>query len=650
MFDLSALSLDSTDAVYGLVAFFIFNVMIHLFLIHKIFEHRQRNRELARHIKDENKIIRDFLENQHLETRGYNRRFDKQVVLDKDVILLRTAYMKLEANALAYQMDTTPYWNYLNEQLRKVIKAVAPQGSSKGLAVDALQNKIAQLQEKIRLIPNKNDDPGIQEKKERITTMLDNIARQHIDSTEDKTRLKKQIEKVEHFIRLFEDPELRRQHTAQKRQQTFAENSQTHLNALRDNRLINESHIRALENSLEKNSSSAALEAELQRFKDENSKLNLHVEALKKELKEFQERSNSAVSDTPEHQKTEDILALSDHLLTTSEIEMDRLRDVISNQRLAISDMEESLEHLQKANYSETSNHQQQVDKLRRSIQESEICIGMLEQELADLKQDLANIRNNRDESNITSTEAGQLDAELNAIKLDMEKALDKSRRSDAILEFVGEALNATSVEDISLLVYENIANLDCKSSLIVKAPERMIELAPLNSLAVRDKVLINAMQINEINPGRDGQLAFHFLNIAGLVRPRAGETIDNEVQSYLLDLVKIADRIIGQVALNQRAKSSFKLLDNAANTIKQASYEVDVLLDDSAKKTKKMISSNFGQVQNIARATGLGASHIASFNALEQETLKQLEAESSVRLKLRKRFLALLNQLENSG
>lgn len=650
MFDLNALTLESTEAVYGLVAFFIVNVLIHLFLINKLFEERKRNRELARQIKDEDKIIRDFLDNQHHETRGYNRRFDKQVVLDKEVALLRAAYMKLEGNALAYQADTTPYWNYLNEQLRKVLKAVVPQVSSRERDIDALQNKIAQLKEKVQLIVSKNDNPGIKEKKEKIVIMLDNFSQQHINSTEDKTRLKKQIDKVEHLIQLFENPELRRQYTAQKRQQTYVASSQTHLNTLQDNRLINESHIRALENSLEQSPSSAALEAELQRFKDENSKLNLHVEQLKKELKEFQERLNGPFNDTPEREKASDMLTLSDHLLTTGEKEMDHLRDVISNQRRAISEMVESLEHLQHLNNSETSDHQQQVEKLRRCIQESEICIGMLEQELGDLKQDLASIRDSRDETSITSAEVGQLDAELNTIKLDLEKALDKNRRGATILEFVQEALNAASVEDISLLVHEHIASLKCESSLIIKAPERMIEMAPQNSLAMRDKVLINAMQINEINPGRDGQLAFRFLNIAGLVRPESGEEIDSEDQSYLLELAKIADRIIGQLALNQRAKSSFKVLDNAVNTIKQTSYELDQLLDESAKKTKKLISNNFGEVQDIARTTGLGASHIASFNALEQETLKQLEAENTIRLKLRKQFLALLNQLENSG
>jgi hypothetical protein len=230
---------------------------------------------------------------------------------------------------------------------------------------------------------------------------------------------------------------------------------------------------------------------------------------------------------------------------------------------------------------------------------------------------------------------------------VDLEKAVDKNRRGDAIIEFVREALNAFSLEDISLLIYENITSLGYQSCLIVKAPERLIEMAQQNSVSTKDKLLLNNMQINEINPGRGGQLTFRFLNIAGLVRPTAEDDIDSEDQAYILDVLKIADRIVGHLAATQRAKSSFKTVDNVVSGLKQTSYELDQLLEDSAKKTKKLVSSNFTQLQDTAKAKGLGASHIAEFAAIQQETLRQLEAESSVRVKLRQKFLALLNQLE---
>lgn len=655
MSGLESLSLESSGSVVGIVAFFVINVIINLFLINKIFEERQRNRKLARQKKDDTKIIREFLELQHQETRTHNRRLQKQVTLDKEVIYLRTAYMKIEGNAIAYKVDTDPYWSYINEQLKKVIKAAVPQLLHKDAEVKELQNKITLLKDKIRLIPGKDNDPKVNDKKERIVTMLENFSHQHVHSAGDRNRLKKQVHKIESLVQLFEDPEARRQYTAERRQKTYLKSSQKHLNKLQDNHLINENNIRTLENALEKTPSTKGMEEELRRFKDENGKLNLHVDQLKKELRAFQERMGnrdtpSLFIETAKEKKTDavDMFSLSDEILSSNEKEIDRLRDVISNQRRSIVDMEESLENLQGLSQSESVDHRSEIEKLQRCIQESEVCISMLEQELDELKKDLDTIRHNRDEAGITLTETSQLGEELNTIKADLEKALDKSQRGDAIIEFVREALQASSVEDISLLIYENIASLNYLPALIVKGADRFIEMAQQSTLSTRDKVLINNMQFNEVNPGRGGQLAFRFLNIAGLVRPALGEEIDSDDQTHIVEVVKIADRIIGHLVVNQKVKVSSKALENTVNTIKQTSYELDKMLEDSAKKTKKLVSNNFGQVQDIARAKGLGASHIASFSAIEQETLRQLEAENTVRLKLRKQFLTLLNQLEN--
>jgi predicted PilT family ATPase len=133
-------------------------------------------------------------------------------------------------------------------------------------------------------------------------------------------------------------------------------------------------------------------------------------------------------------------------------------------------------------------------------------------------------------------------------------------------------------------------------------------------------------------------------------VRQAAGEELHGDDQAHILEVMRIANRIINHLATNVKVKTSAKSLDAATNLIKQTSFEMDKMLDDYAKKTKKLVSANFNQLQDMARAKGLGATHIASFNAVEQEALRQLEAENTLRLKLRKQFLALLNHMENNG
>lgn len=657
MFDMGPIFSESGDAIFGLVAFFVLNIIINLFLINKIFEERRRNRHLARNKSDPQQTIKDFLDEQHSKTRSHNRSLSDTVKLEKAVVSLRAAYMKIESKALAYKVNSPSYWQYLNEQIPKLIKAALPQMLHKDTEIKELQNKINLLKDKISLIPAKDNTSGVNEKKAKVIHLLDNIAQQHVHGGGDRARLKKQVQKIEHLVHLFEDPKLRKQYTLQKRQRSYLKKSQKHLNSLHDSYVINEANIHSMEQSLASAKNVDAMEHELKRFKSENSKLNVHVEHLKKELKAFQSRLGN--QDTPtlfiENNSSKkpadrDMHDLSDEILQANEKEIDRLRDVINNQRSSILQMEESLQHLEQLTVSENSVQKSEIDKLKRCIQESEICISMLEKELEDLKNDLHNIRANREEHGITLAETSQLDDELNSIKTELEKAVDKNQRSDALLDFVKEALQASSLEDISLLIYENITSLNYMPSIIVKGPERNLELAPQNSVSVRDKVLINNMQINEINPGNNGQLSFRFLNIAGMVRPAAGEELHGDDQTHIVEIMQISDRIINYLATNVKVKTSAKSLDTTANLIKQTSFEMDKMLEEYAKKTKKLVSGNFSQLQDMARAKGLGATHIASFNAVEQETLRQLEAENTLRLKLRKQFLTLLNQMENGG
>lgn len=657
MFDMGPLFSDSGDAVFGLVAFFVLNVIINLFLINKIFEERRRNRHLTRGQSKPLQTIKEFLDDQLSKTRSHNRSLKDKIKLEKSVIYLRAAYMKVESNALSFQIDSPSYWQYLNEQILKIIKAALPQMLHKDREVLDLQHKISLLKDKISLIPTKDNTPAVKEKKAKVVGLLENINKQHLHGGGDRARLKKQVQKIEHLVHLFEDPKLRKHYTLQKRQKSYLKSSQKHLNSLHDNYVINEANIHSMKKSLAGSDNVAALEHELERFKSENGMLNLHVDQLKKELKNFQARLGA--QDTPTlfietqaEKKTadRDMYDLSDEILQANEKEIDRLRDVISNQRRSIMEMEESLQHLEQLTESENSVHKSEIDKLKRCIQESEICISMLEKELEELKSDLHNIRINREEHGITLAETTQLDDELSSIKTELERAVDKNQRSDALLEFVKESLQAGSLEDISLLIYENITSLNYMPSIIVRGPERSLELGPQNSVSVRDKVLINNMQVNEINPGNSGQLSFRLLNIAGIVRPAAGEELHSDDQTHIIEIMRVADRIIHHLANNQKVKSSARNLDATVNQIKQASFEMDKMLDDYTKKSKKLVSANFSQLQDMARAKGLGATHIASFNAVEQETLRQLEAENTLRLKLRKQFLALLNHLENNG
>ena len=49
------------------------------------------------------------------------------------------------------------------------------------------------------------------------------------------------------------------------------------------------------------------------------------------------------------------------------------------------------------------------------------------------------------------------------------------------------------------------------------------------------------------------------------------------------------------------KVKTSAKSLDTTANLIKQTSFEMDKMLEDYAKKTKKLVSGNFSRGDTVA-------------------------------------------------
>ncbi len=79
-------------------------------------------------------------------------------------------------------------------------------------------------------------------------------------------------------------------------------------------------------------------------------------------------------------------------------------------------------------------------------------------------------------------------------------------------------------------------------------------------------------------------------------------------------------------------------------------SFELDKDLEKFSTKTKKSVTESYKQVKDLSRSKGIDVSIIASFQNIEKELLSQLEADNVIRLKVRKKFLGLVNSLENNS
>lgn len=639
--------------MFGLIALLIVNVMIYLFLINKILDEKRKNRILAKSAATPETSVLAFLSSQFANTKSHNRSVANSTAqLAKEVVHLRSAYLKIEEKAIAKRMDSPEYWKYLNENLLKLVKIIFPQSVSNNNEVAELERKVALLKERITSIPNKSNNRKVEQHKARAIASLEHIRTQPKDKNYNRSMFQQQLSKLETIVEVFEDPNKRREYLVQKKQKQYLDRSEKHVDQLAKISHRSSESLASLGSNVE---SSAELVAEISRFDEENNSLTEQIKQLKAELKAFKGRipEDKSAGHFTEHKAKAsdgyDLGDITDELIESNEKEINRLRDIIANQRSSIFEMEESLASLERLNQSDNVDEKAEIDKLKRCIQESEICISMLEQELDELKEDLSQLRTPSADSDITAIESEALNDEVKQLKTEIDESHQQITAFEQLNQFTGEALSASSVEDVALLLYETIVSLNCAPQLLIKSPERTLELSSHGSVSVRDKVLIDNMQINEVNPGVNGQLNFRFMQIAGMINPPLTAELNDGDQRLILKILKITDKIVALLLHVHKGRHHSKLRGETVNDIKHLSYDLDKLIDEHNKSLKKVVARNFQQISDMARARGMTATQVAAIHSIEQETLKQVESANSLRLKARKDFLKLIQSIEGT-
>lgn len=653
MLSIDPYDMQSPEAIYGLVAFFIANVIINLFLINKYLEEKRKNRILNKSIPTPESNIVAFLTSQFDKTKTHNRSpANLNHQLHKEVVHLRSAYLKIEEKAVTKKIDSIQYWQYLDENLFKLVKIIFPQAANKNNEITELESKIALLKERITKIPNNNGNEKVDQHKARAIASLEQIGTQHKTKGYDRTIFQKQLNKLESIVDIFEDPEARKNYLIDKKRKQYLKNSEEHVDQLdqlsqrSSENILNFEKLMVTPNKLSE---------ELAHFKTENDSLSKQIDQLKSELTSFRSRTfttdpvESFTDDNTRGSHPYEISDITDELIESNEKEIDHLRDVIANQRHSIFEMEESLNTLEQLSKNESSGHQSEIDKLKRCIQESEVCITMLEKELDELKEDLIELRNSRSGGDLSVTESEALSDEVKQLKSEIEQSNHQLSALEQLSNYASRAVSAESIEDLSLLVYETIVSLNYSPQLLIKSPDRTIELSPQGSVSVRDKVMINNMQINEADPS-GGQLNFRFMQIAGMVSSPSESSLSENDQQLIIKILKLTDKILVLLTHAQRSKQYAKIRDDTINAIKHVSYDLDQLIDEHSKKSKKVVVRNFQQISDIARAKGMSATQVAAIHSIEQETIRQVETANALRLKSRKDFLKLIKVIEDTS
>ncbi|HEY7773324.1 MAG TPA: hypothetical protein VIC26_09080, partial [Marinagarivorans sp.] len=293
------------------------------------------------------------------------------------------------------------------------------------------------------------------------------------------------------------------------------------------------------------------------------------------------------------------------------------------------------------------------VNVLKNNLRDAELCIDTLESELEVLKTQYQHHKEHPKEEPVTTPlsdcNLAGLEQTISLLKGEISEAKDIQDLNQTVMIFISECLDANSIEDISLSIYQTLGDLGWFSGLLINLGTRSLEIDPSGLLQAKEKTLIKNMRIDEVDSKDGGKsIRFHYVHISGKLITVDALPSTNEKQYAILNLLQTSDKIIARMRADQAYKKQRKALHESTNEIKKIAHEVDIAIDTLNKRTKANVSSGFGQIQDIARSKGLKASQIASFKNLEQQTLNEISADNSLRLKVKKQFLLALKKLED--
>ena len=647
------LSEHAEQLVYGLLLLLIFSILTNLYFINSGLQRkiskRAFNKEFPQHLKK-------FLLGQAQKTEDA-RRHNERKHLSKGVISLRNAYLKIEAKAINQTIDSKAYWNLINSNVQKLLDILVEQKKSRPLL--AIEEKIAKIREKIALSPPSKSTKNVLESLEKFHSAC-------VSNSNNPAKIAHYSEKLEQLLSKLDSAAYRKLTEKAHIHDTYSQSSNKTIEDFKGH--IEQSNA-SLKNLSDINPDD--YDFSLQAFNKNNTDIIESVDKFERNIERINNSNRNTKtaiitsSNNEIKNANSELDELSEQIQQENEEEIERLRQIIKGQKNIIVELEDSISTIEEtqptttpSNITEGRTTPQQdkntdIKQLKLSLRDAEFCIDTLEKELETLKTNHQHHKEHPKDEPVTeplsNTHLASLENTISQLKGEISEAHDIHDLNTSIMNFISECLDASSVEDISLSIYQTLGDLGWSSGLFISGGARTLEIDPSGLLKDREKMLIKNMQIDEVDSQNAGKtIRFHYMHISGKLVTVDPQSSTNEKHGAILNLLKTTDKIIGRMKSDQNYKKQRKVIQESSNNIKKIAHEVDQTIDTINKRTKDSVSNGFGQIQDIARSKGLKASQIASFKNLEQQTLNEIAADNSLRLKVKKQFLVILKNLED--
>ena len=633
------------QTVYILLLGLILSVIVNLYFANNRLRNKMRDKQID---KMRPEIIQQFLKDQADKTANA-RRHNQRKHISKSVIAIRNAYLTIEHKAIDRTIDSKEYWNLINNKVSKLLEIITEH--QKTQPVNAITEKILAIREKVM-------ESGNSERTQSVLQSLDKFQAACIENANDPVKLKKMGDKLDAVHKKLSSAAYRKITEKTKMGEDFAQANKEAISNIKES--INQSSEAAKHLA---NINPDDFDFSFDSFNSNQNSLKQGIEIVEKNVNAIAKQGKAIEatiiksSDQQIKNSNRDLDELYEQIQEENEREIERLRSVIKNQKNIIFELEEGIAKLEEAQDGKegpaNKEQDESIKQLKNCLRDAEMCINTLEQELENLKTKQKEHNATPLEDPVTTplntSHLSSLENTIESLKQEVQNAKDSQSMHEQAMAFLSDCLEASSIEDISLSMYQSLNDMGWDAALIIKSDSRNMEIDPGGLLNPREKSLIQNMQSDEIDSKRGGEeLRFHYTNLWGKLVSNTKDGSPEDRQKNILELLKMTDKLLAKIRSNQVIRQQRKRLQDSANTVKKLALDVDKTIDTINKRSRDSVSSSFGQIQDIARSKGLKASQIASFRNLEQQTLDELAADQSLRLKVKKQFLLILKNLED--
>ncbi len=624
----------------------------------------------------EDSLIEQYLSSQISETKKFlkGKPDEKLPNLNNKVVALRTAYLNIEKKAYQHDPTSKIYWRVINDRLLKLLTVFLPQLFGREAQMKELENRINLLKQRIKVMGGESKES---KSKEKSMKMLNEFLEHYRSSVQDQQTINKYLNKMERSVGRAEQPEYRQFFRQAKHAREYARESMDALDQLHSSLDDQLNNISSLENEVLRikkesdedplNDQAQAkyekLKKELDIAKADNNQLTGYIADLKARLLEYDKATSEredkvSISIKSKDDDKSEVIALSDEIRDLSteiagitDKEIGRLRELLKRQRESISTMDSTIDEMQDKLQRSTEDAEKkdaEIARLMANVRESEMCIQTLEEQVDELNKQLD--LGPSSEDGVTDEDFDSLSSELERIKTELDEVTQENERNEEQLLFLSEALEANSLEDLAAMLYQQLIDYHCEPSLEIDYQGKVVNISASGKMQKQDRMLIKHMNINETNIDSSGRsIKFRMPHVFGIVRSDKEVEKFKVAQKRILALLKITNLLIEKTGAVQLYKKHRKTLDMCQNTVKKVAYEVDKGFEFHHSRTKDLITSSVGQLQDIARSAGLEQNKVDAFEDIQDEAFKELEADNATRLKMRKKFLSLIQQLSEA-